>query len=78
MTAIIERQRGRSFYKKSPHTFQKSRQVPLRFYIQKAVHFTLRDFSWIIEVDIFIQKTSHFALRDVLIYKKLETPQKAR
>ena len=57
MTAMIERQRARFYihkkqklrnvfiYKKRD-TFQKARQFPLRFYIQKAIHFTLRDFSW--------------------------------
>ena len=56
MTSIIERQRVRFYihkkqkkmrnvfiYKKLD-TFQKARQFPLRFYIQKVIHFTLRDF----------------------------------
>ena len=33
------------FIYKKPDTFQKARQFPLRFYIQKAIHFTFRDFS---------------------------------
>ena len=52
MTAIIKRQRARlynqkakitakRFMYKNPDTFQKDRQFPLRFYIQKAIHFTL-------------------------------------
>ena len=56
MTAIIERQGGRLntqkskklrnvFIFKKPDTFQKARQFPLRFHIQKAIHFTLRYFS---------------------------------
>ena len=56
MTAIIERQRERVYTQKAkklpyifiykkPDTFQKARQFPLRFYIQKAIHFTFRDFS---------------------------------
>ena len=56
MTAIIERQRARLYTQKAkkiakrllykkPDTFQKARQFPLHFYIQKAIHFTLRDFS---------------------------------
>ena len=49
-----------------------------RFYTQRAIHLTLRDFHKKIEVGIYIQKTSHFALRDVLILKKLDTSQKAR
>ena len=67
MTAIIERQRARLYtqkvkkianvfrYKK-PDTFQKARQFPLRFYIQKAIHFSLRDFHEIFEVGIYMQK----------------------
>ena len=67
MTAIIERQRARLYTKKQkklrnvfifkkPHTFQKARQFPLRFYIQKAVHLTLRDFHENFEVGIYIRK----------------------
>ena len=67
MTAIIERKRPRLYtqkakklryvfiYKKQD-TFQKARQFPLRFYIQKAIHLTLRDFHEIFEVGIYIQK----------------------
>ena len=88
MTTIIERQRARIYTKskklrnifiyKKPDTFQKARQFPLRFYIQKTLHLTLLDFDEIFEVGIYIQKASHFALHDVLIYKKLDTSQKAR
>ena len=67
MTAIIERRRGRLYTQKAkkmrnvfiykkPDTFQKARQFPLRFYIQKAIHLTLRDFHEILEVGIYIQK----------------------
>ena len=67
MTAIIERQRARLYTKKQkkipnvfiykkPDTFQKARQFPLRFYIQKAIHCTLRVFHEIFEVGIYIQK----------------------
>ena len=68
MTAIIERQRARLYAQKAkkfpnvfiykkPDTFQKARQFPLRFYyIQKAIHLTLRDFHEIFEVGIYIQK----------------------
>ena len=67
MTAIIERQRarlyaqkqkkmGNIFIYKKPHTYQKARQFPLRFYIQKAIHLTLRDFHEIFQVGIYIQK----------------------
>ena len=34
------------FIYKKPDTFQKARQFPLHFCVQKAWHFTLRDFSW--------------------------------
>ena len=68
MTAIIERQRERFYMHKKqkkllnvliykrPDTFQKARQFPLRFHIQKAIHLTLRDFHEIFEVGIYIQK----------------------
>ena len=66
MTAIIERASGRIHkkQKKLPKrfiyqkldTFQKARQFPLRFYIQKAIHLTLGDFHKIFEVGIYIQK----------------------
>ena len=89
MTAIIERQRARLLHKKQKqlrnvfiykkqYTFQKARLFPLRFYIQKAIHLTLRDFDEIFELDIYIQKAWHFSLRDVFICKKLDTSQKAR
>ena len=45
------------FIYKMADTFQKSRQFPLRFYIQKARHLTLRDFHEIFEVGIYIQKS---------------------
>ena len=67
MTAIIERQRERLYTQKAKKlrnvfvyrmldTFQKARQFPLRFEIQKAIHFSLRNFHEIFEVDIYIQK----------------------
>ena len=67
ITAIIERPRARIytqrakkmrnvFIYKKPDTFQKDRQFPLRFYIQKAMHLTLRNFHEIFEVGIYIQK----------------------
>ena len=67
MTAITERQRAclytqkakklrNIFIYKKPDTFQKARQFPLRFYIQKAIHLTLRDFHEILEVGINMQK----------------------
>ena len=66
-TAITERQRARLYTQKSktlqnvfiykkPDTFQKARQFLLCFYIQKAIHLTLRDFHEIFEVGIYIQK----------------------
>ena len=67
MTSIIERKRTRLYTQKSkklrnvfickkPDTFQKARQFPLRFYIQKAIHLTLRDYHENFEVCIHIQK----------------------
>ena len=44
------------FIHKEPDTFQKARQFPLHFYIQKSIHLTLRDFHEIFEVGIYIQK----------------------
>ena len=66
------------FTYKKPDTFQKARQFPLRFYIQKAKHLTLRYFHEMFEVGIYMQKAWHFALCDVFIYKKLDTSQKPR
>ena len=83
MTAIIKRQRARLYtqkakklrnvfiYKKQD-TFQKARQFPLRFYMQKAIHLTLRDFHEIFEVGIYIQK------HDTLRYVTFLYTQKAR
>ena len=48
MTAIVERQRARLYTKKQKKIEtlkQKARQFPLRFCRQKAIHFTLQDFS---------------------------------
>ena len=88
-TAIIERQRARLYtqkakksetflYTKSQTCFQKAKQFSLRFYIQKAIHLTLRDFHENFEVGIYIQKSWHFTLRDVFIYINTDTSQKAR
>ena len=41
------------FIYKKPDTFQKARQFPLRFFIQKAIHLTLRDYHEIFEVGIY-------------------------
>ena len=57
MTAICKIQRTRYistkwknvkhlFIHRNPDSLQKARQFPLRLYIQKASHFTLRNFSW--------------------------------
>ena len=67
MTAIIKRQLARLFTQKAkklrnvfmykkPDTFQKARQFPLRFYIQKSIHLTLWYFHEIFEVGIYLQK----------------------
>ena len=83
MTAIIERQRVRLYtqkakkckmclYKKNQDTFQKARQFPLRFYIQKDIFMKFLKLAFIYE--------KHETLRYVafFIYKKLVTFQKAR
>ena len=63
------------FIYKKRDTFQKSRQFPLRFYIQKAINFTFRDSSWnfwswhlytksmtlCVTWCFYIQKARHFA-----------------
>ena len=63
------------FILKKPDTYQKTRQFPLRFYIQKSIHFTLRDLSWNFWIwhlypksmtfwvtwHFYIQKARHFA-----------------
>ena len=52
----------------NPDTFQKARQFPLRFYLEKSRYFTLRDFREIFEIGIiYIQRALHVALRDVFI-----------
>ena len=54
MTTISERERARFYIYikaeglyilKNPDTVPKARQFALRFYLQKARHFPLRDFS---------------------------------
>ena len=71
MNAIIKRKRARFYPQKTKKlrnvfiykkldTFQRARQFPLRFYIQKAINLTLRDFNEIFEVG-YIQKARHFA-----------------
>ena len=49
MTAIVERQRLRLYT-------QKAKKIAKRFYIQKVIHLTLRDFHEIFEVGIYIRK----------------------
>ena len=43
------------FIYKKPDTFQKARPFSLRFFIQKAIHLTLRDFHEIFEISIYTQ-----------------------
>ena len=45
------------FIYKKPDTLQKSRQFRLRFYIQKAIHLTLREFHEIFEVRTYMQRS---------------------
>ena len=65
------------FIYKNPDTSQKARQFGLSFYVQKAWHFTLRDFHKKIEFGIYIKEAWQFPLRDVFIYKNPDTSQKA-
>ena len=44
-----------TFYIQKPDTFQKARQFQIRFYIQKAIHLTLRDFHETFEFGIYIK-----------------------
>ena len=67
-----------NFIYKKPDTLQKSRQFPLRFYIQNKDTLRYTIFHEIFEVGIYIQKAWQFALREVLIYKKPDTSQKSR
>ena len=49
--------------RKTMLTFLKAKKIKKRFYIQNAIHLTLRDFHGIFEVGIFIQIARRFALR---------------
>ena len=51
-----QKQTAKRFIYKKYDTLKKARQFPLRFYIQKARHFTLRDFHEIFEVGVYIQE----------------------
>ena len=75
------------FMYKNPKTSQKTRQLALRFYVQKCGHFALRNFSlnfWNClkgRGHFYMQKTIHFALhlytqkkytfRNVFTYKSV-------
>ena len=86
MTAIIERQRARLYTQKAKKmrnvyifknsdTFQKARQFPLRFYIQKAIHLTLRDFREFSKLAFIYKK--HDTLRYVtFLYTNIWTLRK--
>ena len=57
------------FIYKKPDTFQKARQFPFRFYIQKAIHLTLRDFHEFFKLAFIYKK--HDTLRYVtFLYTK--------
>ena len=62
---------------KKPDTFQKTRQFPLRFYIQKARHFMLRDFSWNFQSCHLYTKSMTLCVMWSFIYKKHDTLQKS-
>ena len=63
---------------KKPDTFQKARQFPLRLYIQKAIQFTLRGFSWNFWSWNLYTKRMTLFVSAFFIYKKLDTSQKPR
>ena len=65
MTAIIERPRARIYT-------QEAKKIAKHFYIQKALHLTLRDFHEIFGVCIYIQK------HDTMRYATFLYIQKAR
>ena len=63
------------FLHKKPYTFQKARQFPLRFYLQKAIHLTLRDFYEFLKLAFIYKK--HDTLRQVtFLYTKSQTLRK--
>ena len=67
---------SKRFIYKKQDTFQKARQFPLRFYIQKSRLLTLRDFHEIFEIAIYIYK-KHDTLRYVtFLYTKSQTLRK--
>ena len=55
-TFIYTQKIAKRFYIQKLDTFQKARQFPLRFYIQKAIHLTLRHFHEIFQVGIYMKK----------------------
>ena len=61
---------------KNSDTLQKTGQLLLSFYLQKARHLALCNLSWNVWVGIYIKKAWHFLLRDVFIYTKPDTSQK--
>ena len=66
------------YINKKLDTFQKARQFALRFYSQKARHFTLRDFHEFFEIGIYIYE-KHDTLRYVtFLYTKSIHFEKAR
>ena len=65
---LVKNLRNVFIYKK-PDTFQKARQFPLRFYIQKAIQLTLWDFHEFLKLAFLYKK--HDTLRYVMfLYTK--------
>ena len=59
-------------------SIQKTRQRPLRFYIQKAGHFMLQDFTWKFRTSHLYTKSVTICVRWLIISKNIDTSQKAR
>ena len=89
MTPIIEIQRARLYiqnanklrnayiYPKSQTLCKKQDNLRCFFIHKKAIHFTLRDFSWIFEIGIYIYtKSMTLCVMWRFIYKKPDTSRK--
>ena len=66
------------FIYKKPDTFQKARQFALRVYIQKARHFTSRNFSWNFWNWYLYTKSMTLCVTWYFYIQKTDTSQEAR
>ena len=67
----------RLYIQKFTH-FAKSKKICITILVDKAIHFTLRDFHEIFKIGIYIQKSWPFALRFFFNYKKKIHRKKSR